>query len=449
MASALSTGHRQLAVTAPGFLCPTRTANGACQSTHTGSGTSPDAVAVEVAYFKFEFSGSVNSQSVLFTVVPTCATERNASAPCQPGCDCAMLEMVIDSCVSSACTPANRFPSPLTTKGYKAFSQVAREGTSILVDDLSAAHCVTSGSHDVCVYYVAVVSHQVTTSVAFTVDAETSSDLSVIACQSTPSPDGMRISHASSMSATHNDAKNFELCSGAGSSSGDSQERMLVTLEECYGSAEMYACSDASSSGTCDNFLPTETNWEYYANDHETCDHSNHGRKTCTNNVATVSTRIPTFDFPEKNGNYYVKVNGTGQFNLNLQNTINGELMAPKLMFNSVDQTGQISLSWKHAQVLIPGAPTYDQTPHMAYSLYIFPTDAASTNKAFIFDTPCGLEYSVKKMKATMRPVELQLYSYSKDVEYILDTDVFPPKTELLLVVVATCNSECLRKVSV
>lgn len=434
-----------------------RTDNGACVTSGSGrAGDDRDLVAVEVAYFKFEFSGSVNSQSVLFTVVPTCAVDRNTSAPCQPGCDCALLEMVIGSCVSQECTSANRFPSSLSTNSYKALRQVTREGTSILVDDKSKAHCKTSAnSEDVCIYYVAVISHQATSSVAFTVDVETSNDLSVIACQTTPSPDGRRISHSSTMSTHHNDAKFFELCSGAGSSSS-SQERMLVTLEECHGSAEMYACSDASSSGVCDNFLPTEKSWEYYANDHETCDHSSHGRKTCTSNVDTVSTRIPTFDFPEKNGNYYVKVNGTGQFNLNIQNTIGGELVSPRLMFDSVDQSHQdgvkmsishshVDLSWKHAQILIPGAATYAQTAHMVYSLYTFPSVDTKRSKDFIFDTPCGLEYSVKKLKGFVRPVEV--HSATSDVQYTLDTEDYPPRTELVLVVMASCDSECLRQV--
>jgi hypothetical protein len=365
--------------------------------------------------------------------------------------------------LSSACTTENRYPSPLNANGNKAYKQVAREGTSILVDDKSKVHCVTTaGSHDVCVYYVAVLSHQVTQSIAFTVDAETSNDLSVISCLSTPSPDGRRISHAGTMSSDHNDAKLFELCSGGGggSGSGSSVERMVVTLEECYGSAVMYACSEASSTGVCDNFLPAEQSWEYYADDHETCDHSNHGRKTCTSNVDTVSTRIPTFDFPEKNGNYYVKVNGTGQFNLNLQNTINGELVSPTLMFDSVDQSGQdavlhsydskhdqVVLSWKHAQVLIPGASNYAQTSHMTYSLYIFPKSVTKQSKAFIFDTPCGLEHSVKKLKGYIRPVEV--HSAESDIKVDLDTAAFPASTELVMVVVATCNSECLRQVGV
>jgi len=452
-------GHRQLAYTAPGFLCSDRTENGACSTSSGGDGN--DVVAVEVAYFKFEFSGSVNSQSVLFTVVPTCSVMRNASAPCQPGCDCALLEMVIDSCPSSLCTTENRFPSPLNSKGNKAFSQVAREGTSILVDDKSKVHCTTSADgHDVCVYYLAVVSHQVTQSVAFTVDAETSSDLSVVACQATPSPDGMRVTRSATMSSSHNDAKYFELCSGAGSSESSSQERMMVTLEECYGSAEMYACSDASSGDVCDNFLPSESSWDYYANDHETCDHSSHGRKSCTNNEDTVSTNIPTFDFPEKNGNYYVKVNGTGQFNLNVQNTINGDIMSPRLMFDSSDQHGQdavnivvnakrneVALSWKHTQVLMPGAERYSHTPHMTYSLYIFPQTETKLSKNFIFDTPCGLEYSVKKLKGYIRPVEVH-GGADTDIQYTLDISEFPSKANIVLVVVATCNSECLRQVS-
>ena len=448
-------GHRQLAYTAPGFICPVRTENGACA---TSGSVNHEITPVEVAYFKFEFSGSDNIKSVLFTVVPTCSVNRNMSAPCEPGCDCALLEMVIDSCTSSSCTTANRFPSTLSAKGYKAFTQVAREGTSILVDDKSKAHCSAgAGGHDVCVYYVAIISHQITQSVAFTIDAETSSDLSVIECQDTPSPDGMRVSRPSTMSSTHNDAKYFELCSSAGSFTSNSQERMIVTLEECYGSAEMYACSDASSGTICDNFLPSETSWEYYANDHETCDHSSHRRKTCTNNVDTVSTKIPTFDFPERNGNYYVKVNGTGQFNLNVQNTINGDVMSPKLMFDGIDQHGKDvvnvvsngkyvkTLSWKHAQVLLPGAPTYVNTPHMTYSLYIFPQSETKSKKNFIFDTPCGLEYSVKKLKGFIRPV--QVHSADRDVQYSLDTTDFPANSELVLVVVATCNSDCLRQV--
>ena len=425
--------------------------NGVCER------KSEEAIAVEVAYFKFEFSGSVSSESVLFTVVPTCPVSRNESAPCQPGCDCAMLEMVINSCGAASCTVDDRYPSTLNAKGYKAFKQVSREGTSILVDERSKAHCQSDDGND-CIYFVAVVSHQVSSSVAFTIDAETSNDLTVISCLSTPSPDGMRISHSSQMSTTHNDARHFELCSGAGSSGSESNERMLVTLEECYGSAQMYACSDASSSLLCDNFLPSEKSWEYYANDHETCDHSSHGKKTCTNNVDTVSGRIPTFDFPEKNGNYYVKVNGTGLFNLNVQNTINGELMSPKLMFDGVDQTGldvvrangntnsrKVLLSWEHAQVLMPGAPSYAITPHMTYSLFIFPKSETKKSKLFIFDTPCGLEYSVKKLKGFIRPVSVE--ALVGDIQYELDTTDFPPKSELVLVVMATCNSECLRQV--
>jgi hypothetical protein len=95
--------------------------------------------------------------------------------------------------------------------------------------------------------------------------------------------------------------------------------------------------------------------------------------------------------------------------------------------------------------VLMPGAASYSQTPHMTYSLYIFPASDTKTSKGFIFDTPCGLEYSVKKLKGYIRPVEAR--GGARDVEYSLDTDEFPKNTELVMVVVATCNSECLRQV--
>jgi hypothetical protein len=82
----------------------------------------------------------------------------------------------------------------------------------------------------------------------------------------------------------------------------------------------------------------------------------------------------------------------------------------------------------------------------MTYSLYVFPKSVTkTTSNYFIFDTPCGLEYSVKKLKGYIHPV--QVASAAKDIQYTLGTEMFPASSELVLVVVATCNSECLRQV--
>ena len=74
------------------------------------------------------------------------------------------------------------------------------------------------------------------------------------------SSDGIRLS---SIDSTPDDThqKFYEICNIGGdatSSSNRDSEKLVVSIDQCYGSTSLFACLE---DGQCDQFLPSLVNW--------------------------------------------------------------------------------------------------------------------------------------------------------------------------------------------
>mmetsp|Transcript_3149 Transcript_3149/g.4876 ORF Transcript_3149/g.4876 Transcript_3149/m.4876 type:complete len:2519 (-) Transcript_3149:278-7834(-) len=451
-------GKPQLAYTGPGFVCSSRNKeSGVCQ------GSSTHQTRVEVAYFSFRIDASSknpNENSVMFTVLPKCNTTRSSDEQCMPGCDCAPVGIYVISCSASNCKASDKYPSYLDGTHMAGTTITSASPSMVLspnvVGTSTSAYCNPYEKGEACMYYIAVISRQTVESVAFTVAAETPSDVSFISCDSTPSPDGIRLTRSTTL--PHADAKFYELCSKA-SGSDRNRESLFVTAEQCSGTLDLYACSDNSES--CDSILPTEKSWQFHATSEQTCE-----RKSLVSSpvCSATSSSVPTLELPERNGNYHIKVNGTGEFYFTVQNSKHGEQLSPSLRFDGIDQIvggkmtiertsgSTMRLYWHHIRVLMPGEPALINSPNIRYKLYVFERSSvtrASSPYALILSTPCGLDHAAGYLSSSGGVKVVSLPSIQADDPGMShEITGLKKNTEYLISLVAVCDSNCLRQVS-
>jgi hypothetical protein len=238
----LLAGQPQLSRTSLGFICTSRSqVNGVCLP------TAADITKVEVAYFSFRVSPSesigagsrlghrADGQSIyapqsperdgsqsgsgwsaqlvesgnqrqaaamaaVFDVIISVQANCNFSSPvCVPGCDCAPLTVLVNSCPLSRCTQTDRRPSQILGQ-FKTRRQVdAREGVTLFLSS-SNGFCDPAVAKEECAYFVAVVAAPLPSpfpnvppkldSAAFSLTARTPGDVILIPCVSVDPPDG-------------------------------------------------------------------------------------------------------------------------------------------------------------------------------------------------------------------------------------------------------------------
>jgi hypothetical protein len=451
----LFSGKPQLSYTSLGYVCSDRDkSNGACLA------SSSQYVQESVAYFTFSFSADSATSSennIMFTVIPKCNSSRAISGPsCQPGCDCSAMGLYINSCPVSKCEASDKFPSYLRSRN-RASMTITSSSPTIMLTPSDAAYCSPTEHGEPCMYFASVISRQKAEMVAFTLSVDTPGDVGLISCDSAPSPDGFRTTRSSQLNSHHN-FKYFELCSKAGSSGSTSQEALVVSVEQCSGRVNMFACSE--DTDYCDSFLPTDKSWQFFADSSKTCQRK---KPHSSSSTCSDANGYPVLTLPERNGNYNVKVNGTGEFYFTVQNTHSGNLLAPALKFDGIDQSDvnkfepvhigstSLTVSWKNLRVLMPGASMPAATPHIRYKLYLFDLNklrAYHDSPALVLTTPCGLDNAASVLgdDSAMVISVPSAGSEATEIEHVVNG--LQKSTTYFVALMGECDANCLRQVS-
>jgi hypothetical protein len=262
----------------------------------------------------------------------------------------------------------------------------------------------------------------------------------------------------------------YELCAETSVGSRPSGESLIVELEQCYGKTVLYACAD---NNLCAEAMPTAASWAYYSDDTTSCTHSFDPRvkDQCH---SPISQHRPTLALPQRVGNYFLLANGTGQFVLRVQTTLHGIRSHPQMVFTGMqgDESSRVTvkavtgntaaLEWRQSRVFLPGAYTPLEAAYMTYVAYLFDssmTDAALQSLAqtgvdgIRLTTPCGLDYItdtlVSTSKAAVKLLTVPVSAADQGGDTMSHTLTrLKTGTSYRVVVVATCDSDCLRQLS-
>lgn len=203
----------------------------------------------------------------------------------------------------------------------------------------------------------------------------------------------------------------------------------------------------------------------FYSDDRESCTRSQTGVVRCV----PSATSIPSISIPESNGNAYVLVNGSGEYNLKVQNTRGGASQAPILVlagFKGDQLMRQIEVtqgaekviaSWHRSLIIFPGFKTAVFSTEVKYSVMAINMDYLTNSmtrllQKFHFDSICGLEYLLISVPSA---VKLFRVPSPPDGEDGVDGSPITASlrglrsgTNYKIVVWATCDEQCLQQVS-
>ncbi len=247
-----------------------------------------------------------------------------------------------------------------------------------------------------------------------------------------------------------------------------SAESLIVELEQCAGTTKLYACADTNN---CEHVLPSTHSWGYFADETQTCIHSWDPRITRDTCVSAVHRR-PTITLPQRVGNYFLMTNGTGKFELRVQSTVGGQRAAPTVTFagrQSAESgllevqkvTGNtVSLQWQQARVLMPGALSPMDARYMTYTAYVFDLSATTAALKTLetkqgvenvrLTSACGLSYASEVLPSkVVKVVRVTPKTTEQGTAFMSQTfDGLTISTKYRIVVVANCDSSCLRQLS-
>jgi hypothetical protein len=409
------------------------------------------------------------NDAIVVSVRPSCSDDSSSlyDGECVPGCSCNPLEVYVKSCVASRCTEADKFPSGFNGENIGGIDSVNALGGSTVVlrfsDFVESSNklCDPEEAGEACMYYISVVNtasfsrggSAVDGSAQFSITVRRMGDMSLVPCGGTKSvPDGIRQIQSQSV----HGRDYFEICNPGGVSVSESTS---ITLEPCYGSNVMYACSN--SDAVCAGMLPTENAWGAYADTSQTCVNnpraSRSGIKCTPNELKTPSITL------KDGGNYYVLVNGSGNFVMRVKDTMyGGQNMAPVMRQQSgeidavqspalVDvRSRQATLSWPLSTVLFADGNEPISSPLIRYLVYAIEKDTFSAvDSKLISYTQCGLQNAV-----SMYPTRGKLLSVprvtNEDVRngYVTHTLTnLSPKKTYMFFVVGNCDAQCLRDI--
>lgn len=441
-------GKPQSSTTASGYICALRNSNGACSGTLNQQ--------VQIDYFSFTVNPPSNEEEsisgdVVFSVQPYCNATRSTSPNCMPGCDCSPLKLFVKSCAQSKCTTKSMFPSSYEGQ-YDIAMSITSAANTVAITKRDGGHCNPTEAGEPCVYYVSVLTRD-TEAAQFSITARTPGDVALIPCDSHPSPDRTRLT---AVEATSSQPKYYELCSVYGSDVVSS-EKMVVQLEQCFGSAKLYACSDGDA---CESVLPTSTSWAYFADHEKSCFRSTKSTQAPT--CDAIANHRPTISLPEKNGNYHLMVDGANsRYYLDIARTHGGYVSAPLLMFPGRDlvaphvspTVGQISesatVTWETIRVLMPGAGEPSGTSDILYMVYVINKDEylnIPTASSYVLNTVCGLNYLASSTSAVRINSVVTTNGNAESAQHTING--LDLGTEYIIVLTATCDGDCLRQLS-
>eukprot|EP01041_Mallomonas_annulata_P003044 gene3044-5962_t len=488
-------GKPQLGATHKGYICSHRSEDsGACLD------SASVATKVQIAYFSFQISSqdvkNMKSSNLFITINPHCHTNNTASSStssslsggCIPGCSCGPLELYVQSCVTNACTQKDMFPSPIATQ-YTYKLTIDEYGSTLFIssDPLSSTYspnfCDPLKQTSGCSYYISVISPVTTsTSIAtFSIQASTPDDMSLIPCDLSPSPDGIRqgiLDSTIGLSKNNNLGRFFEVCAG-GKGVDVTSESIIVTVEECAGAGDlkMYTCAD---DHRCKDLLPTPQSWAFYSDKNDICTKSStsisNNKKSCISN----SYQMPSVKLPRQDGNYYMLVNGTGEFLLHMQTvTADGTSLAPSLVRSGIEEQASVlditqvmdtthnrhlgaavTVTWKATKVLMPGMSNPVLADEMRYTAYIIDVEhlnsqlqqqelqqQSSMSIMPRFTSRCGINYAIEHYSTAIKVVPIAIEDTSSETLSHTFHKLDAGK-KVIFVLLATCDGQCLRQLS-
>jgi hypothetical protein len=474
----LLAGQPQLGTTSLGFICSERSSqNGACLPSSSRKETT------QISYFSFLVS---DPGEVGISVIPNCnismlssesiSDSASLQSSCQPGCDCETLIVHINSCVLNKCTELEMMPSSLS--GQSSFDfPVGIEGTSQFISPKTkslngkSAYCDPLVHSEGCQYFISVERRTLTadtenTASTFSIVARTPGDLNLIPCIQS-SPDGVNKPVHDSIS--KNGERSYELCA---SSTTSQVETISIDLEQCTGETNMYACADGDH---CAELVPTSSSWAHFSDSEQSCERTYNDRSDSLNREKCFDhlNPNPTLTMTSlNNGNYYMLVTGSGEYELHVSSTINKIEMAPLLLqegksnagnsnsdmvvkLNKVDKN-TVSLSWPRTLVMLPGMRSPAVANYLRYTaIYFEPKKLKSKVKkglpAIITSTLCGLNHVEDLYPGIVihHPISIDINSKFADSQTITYTLTNLPSLETIDIrIVATCDDQCIIQMS-
>ena len=356
-------------------------------------------------------------------------------------------------------------------------------------------------------FFMAVVAnpsqdHQASPPVQFKISVQPPGSVTLLPCEATPSPDGLRVISKKSMDSMDS---YYEVCPGVrGVSNGTV---LQVSLERCSGNTDLYACdSNPSTGGTnCHSGMPNPPlgDWAYRSRSsgNETCARHYMGtpfewsQENCT--VLPKGEHKPTLFLPynsnssnERNYNIMTRGNGTFEmtvsdnsgraFKLNPFNTsdhgrevivqggVRGSPGTPYVV------TGPVTIEW-HPSILIDPFQGKDVEASVVHQAYLVNLDEKTVHHKALnpyLHTYCGLSLAVSTLPASVitvvplkLPTEIESNSVPMQrqrqrqsvpratatqikwvtVRYTFNSNNFSPNRKYSITVVALCDSACLK----
>jgi hypothetical protein len=527
---ALMAGKPLHTATTLGYICPVRDhQTGSCLQTPKGS---PQNILHSVAYFRLEMSPTgafINTAdheatgTVVFTIQPVCNSSSsggssrgksnegsNTGESCQVGCSCSPLFISLRSCAASKCGIDESFPSPLPGH-HDAFLEVEESGSSLFVMyDMTNPHngyCDPDVSGEACIYFLAVQGAVPAASQpppSFSIESHTPGAVSLISCDASHSPDGIRRSSKNVVHQRDSRIAYYEICTGShsvrgsvvtqdrpegrtvatdstkgpgsairglaksddGMSSKSTGDLLFVTAEVCSGNIKLLACTE---SDQCTSFLPSLESYAYLVSESTSCRKRGgaSGHEVCT---PLSLGSIPRLELLADSGNIFLGVQGEGEYILNIQEEENGRSRAPALMRYQNDGSqssislaaaasdSHVLLEWPRSLIYLPGVDTLLNYEELEYTLYIVRGEKVSSSpkscsseflREYRLDTLCGLEHLAMVEHSRIEIVRLpatHLIQKGEIFQYRLSG--LDANTCYVTALIAECDGTCLRQVA-
>lgn len=426
----LVTGRPQPSFTSPGYDCSSRDRiSGACAA------KSATKESLQVAYFTFTVAPVLDNDGLLVNEVTTVSVQPtcDSSQTCSPGCACNPLYLYMNSCLSRSCTEADARPSRIAGQNDESLA-VDSTGSSLVIDQ-SRGFCGGAGgssTSDHCVYYLAVATHNHPKDAAqFTITVRSAGEATLVPCAARS--DGSRGTVADSLAS---ETRTYEICSA-----GD-DEQATVAVEFCSVSASVFwLCSE---SDHCADSVPGPADWAYRLSSNQITSRSG-------DNTPASTPGIPSVTLPAADGNTFMRVNGTGAFEIHVKSTIDGLDQSPTLV--SVRGPAQVEIgaissdefaaSWPLVAALHPARAVPSPASLALYTVYVYEVTLA------VMLTPCGLRYA--KANYPDRVFELTTSPTAAEVSSAQMRRKIPGlarHTAYHATVLASCDSNCLRQVA-
>eukprot|EP01038_Epipyxis_sp_PR26KG_P008213 gene8213-11113_t len=437
---------------------------------------------------------------------------------CPSGCDCNPLILYINSCPISKCTEIDMKPSELKNQHQASMIIRATTGSTLFlssIDEVTAkpntAFCDPLKAKEDCMYFVGLSLKNSTFKngamvppATFTVTARTPGDVNLIPCSSVVYPDGIIMSALEEVKSGYvlnstngqmilrnGGEQYYEVCASKGSSTSninsrldvhavneyvsrvslqaaESDESLIIQLEQCSGDTALMAC--AENSINCEAALPTPSNWDYFSNKMQYCLATGNARKKITCKPNDYHKTMLILPAKEALGNYYLMANGTGKFMMTIEATrFGGKRLSPSLVYAGInyDVTGSIvemiqvtgntvTLKWRQAQVIIPGLKSPVFAYGMRYLAYIIDKNALisletsdSKHNNIYYSTNCGLILAAETYDSAIdiTPAIVNPSQSQQDFMQHLFVGLKNNK-QYRIIINAICDSSCLRQLS-